>query len=351
MDATTVRRIMANQIFSFTNDRFKCSRPEDKIYGLLSLIKWRDNFPPVRPVYHDSAAFDLAKALICQTDWMPPSDIQRILKALEICYSHSWMRNLVARRSGGPMPTDDVDDKDPIHRFSGANHLVMAICKNEDNQLTASLVYSSDQRSSPTSVDHRAAILQRVPNKDDKTQLLFTGSEVGALLCGGAQVSDLMIQTGYGRSLLILRYTENEENCIIVGQGLLCTGFEFPRQLPERVDILEKRLERFQRTESHPKECLPYIEPRNYRSSSWEVTAGLSEKKYYEKRLGDQVEEAHFLAEVGYMTNIQLKAKPAEMVVLAEQDVEKDGSYNVEESLRRLSTSTQGTVRLIPMAN
>ncbi|KAM0546663.1 hypothetical protein ACHAPJ_010801 [Fusarium lateritium] len=169
MDAATVRRIMAHQVFSFTDDLFKCSRPEDKIYGLLSLIKWRDNFPPVRPVYHDSASFELAKALICQTDWMQPSEIQRILKALEICYSHSWMKDQVAMRSGGAIPTNDIDDRELIHRFRGANHLVMIIGENDANQLTASLVYANDQSSPLTNVDKRASSLRKFPNKDDKT--------------------------------------------------------------------------------------------------------------------------------------------------------------------------------------
>ncbi|KAG8362266.1 hypothetical protein FVEN_g90 [Fusarium venenatum] len=351
MDAITVRRIMAHQIFSFTNDLFKCSRPEDKIYGLLSLIKWRDNFPPLRPVYHDSASFDLAKSLICQTDWMQPIEIQRILKGLEICYSHGWMRNLVAMRSSGVVPTEDIDDRDLIHRFRGANHLVMFINKNDANQLMTSLVYSNDKSSPLTSVDKRAASLRKFTSKDDKTKLLFTDSEVSALVCGAAQAGDLIIKTGYGRGLLILRYTDNQEECTIVGQGLLCTGYEFPRRLPERLDILEKRLERFQMSLSHPKELSPFARSWDHRFTAFGGTSGMSERERCEKELGYQVEEANLFSEVGYMTNIQLKTKPVEMVVLAGQDIEKDGSHNVEESLQRLDTAICGIVRLIPMAN
>ncbi|KAL6915385.1 hypothetical protein FSST1_006880 [Fusarium sambucinum] len=351
MDTVTVRRIMAHQVFSFTDDLFKCSRPEDKIYGLLSLIKWRDNFPPVRPIYHDSASFDLAKALICQTDWMQPLEIQRILKALEVCYSHGWMRDLVAMRSGGVVPTEDFDDRDPIHRFRGANHLVMFINKNEANQLTTSLVYSNDNSSPLTSVDKRAATLRKFPNKDDKTQLLFTDSEVSALVCGAAQAGDLIIKTGYGRSLLILRYKDNQEECIIVGQGLLCTRYEFPCRLPERLEILEKRLERFQMAASYPKESFSFARSMNRPLSTLAGESGISERDRCEKELEYQVEEAHLFSEIGYMTNIQLKTKPVDMVVLAGQDIEKDGSHNVDESLQRLSTAIKGMVRLIPMGS
>ncbi|KAG8673871.1 hypothetical protein FPOAC1_007190 [Fusarium poae] len=328
MDATTVRRIMAHQVFSFTDDLFKCSRPEDKIYGLLSLIKWRDNFPPVCPAYHDSASFDLAKALICQTDWMKPCEIQRILKALEICYSHSWMRDLVAIRSSGAVPAKDIDDRDPIHRFSGANHLVMFVNHNDSNQLTTSLVYSDDKSSPLTNVDKKAASLRKLPSKDAKIQLLFTDSKVSALVCGAAKSGDLIIKTGYGRGLLVLRYTDSQEECIIVGQGLRCTGYDFPRRLPERLDILEKSLERFQMVAFHSKESSPFARSWNDRLSAFGGTSGMSERERCEKELGYLVEEAHLFSEVGYMTNIQLKTKPVDMVVLAGQDIEKDGSHN-----------------------
>ncbi|RKL45061.1 hypothetical protein BFJ72_g3711 [Fusarium proliferatum] len=351
MDAVLVRRIMSHQVFFFTDDKFKCSRPEDKIYGLLPLIKWRDNFPPVRPVYHNAATFDLAKALICQTDWMKPFEIECILNALEICYRNSWMRDLIAMRSGGVTPREDIDDNDPIHRFSGTNHLVLLISMDDYNQLTTSLVYSNDKGSPLTIVDKRAANLREFPSKDDETKLVFTRSKASALVCSAAQAGDLIIKTGYGRGLLILRYTDNQEECTIVGQGLLCTGYEFPRRLPERVDVLEKRLKRLQTAVPHPKELSLFTQSSDHRFSAFEETSRMTERERCEKELRHQVEEARSFSEVGYMTNIQLKNKPVDMVVLTGQDMEKDGSHNVDESLQRLRTAINGTVRLIPMAN
>ena len=351
MDAVTVRRIISHQVFSFTNDAFKCLRPEDKIYGLLPLIKWRDNFPPVRPVYHKAATFDLAKALICQTDWMKPFEIQRILKALEICYRDSWMRDLIAMRSGGVTPTEDIGDNDPIHRFSGTNHLVLLISMDDHNQLTASLVHSNPGCPPLSIVDKRVAKLRESPSKDDETQLVFTRSRPSALVCGAAQVGDLIIQTGYGRGLLILRYTDNQEECTIVGQGLLCMAYEFPDRLPERVDILERRLQRFQTAISRPKELSPFIQPSDRVFSIFRGPSGMTERERCEDRLRNEVMEARSFSQVGYMTNIQLKTKPVDMVVLAGQDMEKDGSYNADESLQRLRTAIKGTVRFIPMEN
>ncbi|KAF5650727.1 heterokaryon incompatibility 6 OR allele [Fusarium sp. NRRL 52700] len=251
-----IRRIQAHEIFDFTEDRFKCSRAVDKIYGLLSLVKWRNDIPP-EPAYHDSAALNLAAFLISQASSLRIDDITRILNRLEISCDQKPIKEQVEKRDARRISVPGVETRDITHSFHIGNRAVTKIRRNDEEKLETSVVFS-EEMFPLMRWDGATHTGDEFPKEDDKlSQYLYTDFKVTdhdvsflevpryqvcGLLFSEAQDGDWLIESGYGRGLLVLRCTNNLTEYRVVGQGLLFPNLTFPKNLPRHLRIIEEEL-------------------------------------------------------------------------------------------------------------
>ncbi|KAF5567233.1 heterokaryon incompatibility 6 OR allele [Fusarium phyllophilum] len=357
MAPAEIRRIQAHKIFDFTEDRFKCSRPVDKIYGLLSLVKWRNDIPP-EPAYHDSAALNLAAFLICQTSSLCMDDIARILKRLEISCDQKQMKEQVEKRDIRRIPVPGIETRDVSHHFNIGNRVVIKIRRNDEEKLEIPVV-PSNESFSPRRWDDTGHTGEEFPKEDDKlSQYLYTDFKVTdydvsllgvpryqvcGQLCSEAQDGDWLIETGYGSGLLVLRCTNNNKEYSVVGQGILFPAVNFPSNLPKHVETIEEELKEFRDLQSLSEAALMADLGPGWQGIPLTRTKRSATEIYLESELG----ESRRSLEISFQSNIILEANAMDMVVLAGQDIRKDGTYPVfGGDFARLWTRFSAVVRL-----
>ncbi|ETS77195.1 hypothetical protein PFICI_11069 [Pestalotiopsis fici W106-1] len=398
-------RIPAIDIFS-SRIQFGCSRPEDRVYGMLDLVEWPNVEPSIKlePVYGPCANMDVAEYFLSYVDYTyrqyPP-----IFKGLEISHDLSKMETLIKDRSV-ELPTPQATPGKYSTRMYDLdiNSCEILSRKNMD-RLTAELV-----RIKTTTRDFHPTtdMINNAP------QLLYSESDIAGLLCSKARENDLIVKTPFSKGLLVLRETGNSNEYDIIGQGLLLAGFDFPEtrlllvETRERyanelinhyirlmwiqadlgtgasdryefrrenlyrerfagcLDVLQKyygvRLE----SSVHEEEPQPSMISEEISSSTIGFGDDLFEQPHPEKRgqhvlsqirsLLRRFEEIQRIAKqdkqsldqqgrkIGWRQTFILKLEPLEMLLLACQDLEKDGTRNEDKMMGRLKTKVYGTV-------
>ncbi|EWZ02794.1 hypothetical protein FOYG_02017 [Fusarium oxysporum NRRL 32931] len=311
-------------ILLYIRDLFHCTKTEDKVYGLLSLIKWPVGVAPIQPVYKPSTVMDLAELLISVTDELP-NNIQEILRALDIYHDHHLLRSLVETRTRHPSELSSRHGK-YSPRASQTRPCVLPISLNDVGQLSASLRLIPQNRLGFNGVAaHR---IQRANRSFDTAQPLFAGSDVAALLCGAAQQEDVIIQIQpLTKLLLVLRPNEHVSQYDVVGQGLLVSRYEFPQELPLSVGALEHMLERLE-TEKMPE-------------------SNLFDPKQYKESLKMQLEEACQPGQGDLRCLVEFRAEPIEWLILIGQDLAKNAQRDTERVLERLYTKINMEVTMV----
>ncbi|KAF5717868.1 Heterokaryon incompatibility protein [Fusarium globosum] len=76
---------------------FGCARLEDKVFGVLPMIRWPEGIPPAQPVYEPSPISDLAQWFTSIVKSLR-TDIWAVLNALELSHGHKLLRPLVETR-------------------------------------------------------------------------------------------------------------------------------------------------------------------------------------------------------------------------------------------------------------
>ncbi|WKT46710.1 hypothetical protein QSH57_011584 [Fusarium oxysporum f. sp. vasinfectum] len=190
---------------------FRCARPEDRVYGLLSLIEWPDGTTPVRPCYEPSAVLDLAQLFtgFMGSGWNFDSRLTASLDALEIYHDHKLLRPLIEARMRSPPEPLGHGKYQPVSVRFGA--IMATIYLNDHGQISANLVRKMNRK--------RAELEGAL----EGSKQLFAGSEVGALLCSDVQVGDKITEVRELGKLLVLRCSQREDEYDIVGQGLLAS--------------------------------------------------------------------------------------------------------------------------------
>lgn len=321
--------IRAPLLFEYINQSHQCSKPEDRVYGLLSLIEWPNGFLPVQPVYNSSAAFDLAELFLSlQAD---SAAIKDILEGLEICHDDTRMKELSRVRFQKPCARGGDYSKYSSRSYKLLNRQCRVISRNSSNQLTAYLHHSEKSNMLSKEIANQEALDRGdTSSPDHLPQYLYHNSEVGALLCGGAREDDLIIKTGFGENLLVIRQIGQSNEYDIVGQGTLLGGYDLGFvKYPRRLDVLKRMAQReekeLQELGAGSKKLV------SYQDFSTALRRAL-------KRPAP--------ARGGFESDLALMLTPIDMLLLGGQDLEKDGTRNARESLRRLRTTIYGTVML-----
>ncbi|KAF4470355.1 Heterokaryon incompatibility 6 OR allele [Fusarium albosuccineum] len=361
MGADPASPIHAPSLLEDVDKSFKCRQPEDRIYGLLSLLKWPQAVQPVQPDYGPSATINLAELMISIQPISHLSRVEGILKGLEIRHDLRAMEELVAARSDGSHATERRPSNYPARNLSKGinNYHCAVISRNDGNQLTAFFVRSDEQDMPTTVVDQKASELLSSPDADDKAQLLFTGSDVVALLCSAAQVGDVIVESGFGRGLLVLRRTNEAHQYDIIGQGIICTGYRLPSEVSDRVKDLEHQLKGLRDIEPVDETSSLATregEHRRYRQGRENSPFGDPELERLDRlrktraalipELESELRELRQTLNGDFGAIAKFSIKPIDLVVLAGQDLEKDGSYNADKTLQRLTTKVSGTAEL-----
>lgn len=283
---------------------FFCARPEDRVYGLLPLIKWPKGIPSVQPIYEPSAILDLAQLFagiptsIVRPPYPGPRGIRHVLDALEIYHDHRLFRPLVeARMRDSTQPTGHGKYPPISFKFEAT---VTTIFLNSQGQLSANL-----ERIGHSNLQFMSKIkaeLEGLPEEaHTRMRELFSGSRIGALLCSDAREGDRIIRLPISGELLVLRQRPGEDEYDIVGQALLAPGHKL-------------------------QSCLLRLSSRD----RWEGRL---------KRNGEYGEGT-------YVSYCELIAKPMDLIVLERQDRGVGGDRVKEKKWERLATKIYGRVRL-----
>lgn len=116
---------------------FGCARLEDKVFGVMPMIRWSKGIPPAQPVYEPSPISDLAQ-LFTSIAKSPRTDIWAVLDALELSHNHKLLRSLVeARMKSRSQPLGRGNYPPMSFKFKAT---FMAIFRNTCSQLSAGLV-------------------------------------------------------------------------------------------------------------------------------------------------------------------------------------------------------------------
>ncbi|KAI0171007.1 heterokaryon incompatibility protein-domain-containing protein [Pestalotiopsis sp. NC0098] len=321
--------IRAALLFEYIDQSHQCSKPEDRVYGLLSLIEWPDGALPIQPVYNSSAAFDLAELFLSlQTD---AAAIKEILEGLEICHDSIQMKQLSRARYEQPRAHKDSCSKYLSSSYKLPSCQCRVISRNSANQLTACLDRSRKSNPISKEIANRGALnIEDVSSSDHTPQFLYSGSAVGALLCGGAREDDLIIKTGFAQHLLIIRRTDQIDNYDIIGQGTLLSGHDLRSgKYRKRFHVLKRMAE---------------LEEKELQESGAD-SENLVSYQHFSTALRRALKRPA-PARSGFESDLALMLTPIDMLLLGGQDLEKDGTRNARESLRRLRTTIYGTVML-----
>ena len=292
-------------------DIFHCTKPEDRIYGLLPLAEWPDGMPPIRPVYNPTSALDLAELLLSSGDeeslfcWT-------VLEALEIYHDYEPLKTLVEIRtiiqdshgtsSGGKYPLR-------VSRKPGAT--VLPLRKNNTGHLSAPIYCFNSGPDLPADPIAEEATILHAHGGIGKSQVLMAGSSLAGLLCGEAREGDLIMHYGMMGSILVLRQTNRDSLYSLVGQGLLSYGFTFPQGLPVSKGVLERKLE--------------------------QVGVG-DDFESKRETLKAEIQNACQPGQTDLACVVELRAEPIEWLILEGQDFSKDRRPDKESRLKRLST-------------
>ncbi|KAF5686876.1 Heterokaryon incompatibility protein [Fusarium denticulatum] len=280
--------IPANMVLERSSP-FRCARLEDKVYGLLPIIDWPKDTPPIQPVYEPSPILDLAQ-LFTSIVKSPRTDIWDVLNALEISHDHKLLRPVVeARMKSPPQPLGHGKYPPMSFKFTATS---TTIFRNSHGQLSASLVRNHYRL--PKSSDQIEAECKGAP---EGTRQLFSASGICALLCCDAREGDTIIKVPVIGELLVLRRKVEETGYNIIGQGLLLSNHELP-PCPSMVSI-----------EDESKES-----------------------------------EAH--GNTYFASYCEIEAEPIEFIVLERQDRGIEGARVEGKKLERLATKIYGRVRL-----
>ncbi|CAG7561078.1 unnamed protein product [Fusarium equiseti] len=291
-------------------DRFHCTKPEDRIYGLLPLAEWPDGMPPIQPVYNPTSTLGLAELLLSIADeksllcWT-------ILEALEIYHDYEPLRTLIEARmriqdSHG---ASNCNGKYPPRASYKPKTKVLSLHKNHTGQLSASLYcHNIAPGSIADPVAERAASLH-ADEGIGKAQVLLAGSRIAGLICGEAREGDIIMQHGLMDSILVLRSRSRDGLYRLVGQGILSDEFGFPGALPLSKGVLERRLEEVK---------------------GWD--------NYENKRelLHAEIEKACQPGERDLACEVELRAEPIEWLIFEGLDFCKDRWPDKESRFKRL---------------
>ncbi|RBR07292.1 uncharacterized protein FIESC28_10791 [Fusarium coffeatum] len=292
-------------------DIFHCTKPEDRIYGLLPLAEWPDGMPPIRPVYNPTSALDLAELLLSSGDeeslfcWT-------VLEALEIYHDYEPLRTLVEARiriqdahgtsSGG---------KYPLRASRQSKASVLPLHKNDTGHLSASIYCFNSGPDLPVDPIAEEAAILYAHGGIGKPQVLMAGSSIAGLLCSEARGGDLIMHYGMMGSILVLRPSDRDGLYSLVGQGLLSYGFTFPQGLPSSKGVLERKLEKVEEGENSGKK---------------------------RETLNAEIGKACQPGQADLACVVELRAEPIEWLILEGQDFSKDRRPDKDSRLKRLST-------------
>lgn len=371
MSHNTNRLVPVLEVFSIRSP-FGCSRPEDRVYGMLSLLSWPATDPPIRiePVYKSSVNYDLAELFLSFPDCGFQS-IVGIFRAFEICHDHERMQQLVATRSSAPSVPQD-HSKYPVCRYTFNFWAIEYISQDYAGRLCIGHgTLRKDRRYPPTTLN----------SIDNAPQLLYAGSKIAALLCSEARRGDFLIPTTFGDVCLVIRGQSRSWSVFhIVGKALLINGFHFHvrHQDTRRGERPTEKHEAFVNSlfqtgvvthasllRERPEKYLQDV-VRCFTDLS-EIYADLEVKSPKGKRQSQsRTEKLGIIEELLYCTQeiFSLKSakarlqpyvpghempfilllEPVEMMLLGCQDLEKDGSRNKEKMIQRLHTAVHGKV-------
>ncbi|SCO91186.1 uncharacterized protein FRV6_15314 [Fusarium oxysporum] len=331
-------KIRAEDVLFEIDQSFKCRQPEDRVYGVLSLMTWSsENGPPIQPVYGASAAFDLAERIINMQRHLYLEKVQDIMVALEIHHDEPQLENLVRTRSSTSQEDNDSRHNLPYQRLEDNFHCAM-LSKNNTGQLTAVLVPSNGADFGSSVLDEKVSNLLCLSDKSSKTQLMYLGSQAVGILCSRAQAGDLIVEIHVEGCLLVLRRVDEGPIYDIVGQGILSANYCFPYGLTCKVRKLESWLRTLQDIS---------VLRRKLEGGKSLATEELEFYQAAEKpKVEAQLQEALQAAKANFFTQLTFNIAPVDLMILVGQDLEKDGSRNAEKSLQRLTTEICGTVEI-----
>lgn len=299
-------------IIARIGDLFHCTKPEDRVYGLLPLVEWPASMPPIQPVYKPSTAMELAELLISTTH-KEPLFCKTILEALEIYHDYGPLKALVEARVRiqNPHETGSCSGKYRIRESDITNTTVLPLCKNNTGHLLASLDFNTDTSGSIKDPFTEKAALLAPERRLDKPQALFAGARIAGLICGEAREGDVIVQPD-PCSILVLRKSSGYALYKLVGQGLLSCGFKFPKEMPLSRGALERKL--------------------------LKVEGDSFSARDERELLKTEAEKACEPGEKDLACVVVLRAEPIEWLIFKGQDLKKDSSADEESRYKRLST-------------
>ncbi|ETS84558.1 hypothetical protein PFICI_02583 [Pestalotiopsis fici W106-1] len=369
LSCNSIDRVPALTALSFQSP-FGCSRPEDRVYGMLSQIQWPETDPPIHlePMYKPSVNFDLAE-LFLSFPKCSHENVMGIFKALEICHDLDKIEELVAARSRTSKEPQN-SSKSSICQYDLNIWTYEVITENNMGQLTARL------RCKDGVINYSPTMLNMI---DNAPKLLYAESRIAAVLCSEARKGDLLAKMPFGECLLVLRYSGSFDEYHIVGQGLLLEGYTIPRfRIQEEIlmKIMDKHRrsfnhyladhtwlvrEGFERHRRDPVLCSMYLQKiyegeralqnhkddlqlRNERLGIIDTGLGMVRKllQVQTSLLGETRRSRFESRRNETPAPFILELEPLELLLLGCQDLEKDGSRNRRKMIQRLNTTIHG---------
>jgi hypothetical protein len=307
-----LKSVPLGTILFLVGDLFHCMKPEDRVYGLLPLVEWPDGMPRIQPVYKPSSALELAELMISITD-EDPHFCRVVLQALEVYHDYEPLKTLVEVRIRMQCAhrISSCSKKYPIRASYKRQTSVLPLYRSSAGKLSASLHCSTGSIKDPVS---EQAAFRHADENLDKAQVLFSGSRIAGLLCGEAQEGDVIMKP---RPSLILVFRRSNHNGLhrMVGQGLLCEGFEFPTQgskeSPLSIGLLKRELKRIE-------------DEGDLENESESLKA--------------EIEKAHQPGQKDLTCVVELRAQPIEWLIFEGQDLCGDSQREIHSMFKRLHT-------------
>ncbi|ETS81709.1 hypothetical protein PFICI_06711 [Pestalotiopsis fici W106-1] len=336
MEMDTASPMPPFMLFEKIDQTYKCSKPEDRVFGLLSLIKWPDGVQPIEPVYKPSAAIELAELFLSFSAHC--SSANQVLKGLEICHDDLQMAKLVTARSVESKVEEDQHGRLASQNFRIYDTQFRIISRNSANKLTALL--DPERRNDRETTLREAEMTSQIVSNKYWPQPLFCHSNIGALLCSEAREYDWIVKTGFGKGLLVIRGVGLNSPYDIIGQGILLNGYDLNYRSRHEVDpnplFIGMPPAEVEQACKDARKCLQELQANDVTS----VPLSVADTNKFA-----QAAERLLHPWCGLMATFDLHVKPVELLLLAGQDLEKDGTRNFGTSRKRLSTKIYGTMK------
>ncbi|KAK4497074.1 hypothetical protein PRZ48_011523 [Zasmidium cellare] len=218
-----------SQAINFTYNR-QCSDPRDHVYGILALVKWSKE--RIVPDY-SKTPFDVAIETVVHLDeWISIWLMLHLVKTRDDArwaeIFTPWRERLTGEQGKTNVSLDNwqlerlciaLNGDSTCSQISATDHGLMTIPVKYDEQ-------SSPERSERNKRIAAACMeaFHRCLQEDhsEPPKLLHYRENVVAIVCGDAQISDIVLTMWPGNPLLILRH--HGEEFRIIGQGFLLPG-------------------------------------------------------------------------------------------------------------------------------